>query len=165
MQKPILPKLIFCLLCCAGLALSACSYNKLTDRLPGIYRMDIQQGNVITQEMVDQLRPGMEKRQVQFVMGTPLLVDSFHEGRWDYLYSLKTGGGDKEQKRLTLFFENDRLARLEGDVRPSDEPPTAPTNKETIVEAPKYAPDAQDRKGIFRRALEKIGFGGEDAPE
>lgn len=86
--------------------------------VPGIYRADIHQGNIIEQEMVDRLRPGMNKRQVVHILGTPLLVDTFHQERWDYFYSLKQDGTLQEQKRISLFFEGEKLARLEGDLIP-----------------------------------------------
>ena len=60
---------------------------------PGVYKIAIPQGNIITQDMVDQLRPGMSKRQVIFVMGTPLVRDPFFQDRWDYVYSFQPGGG------------------------------------------------------------------------
>ena len=72
---------------------------------PGVYRIDIPQGNVITQEMVDQLRPGLNKRQVTFILGTPLIRDTFDQDRWDYLYSYQPGGGERVQERITVFFD------------------------------------------------------------
>ncbi len=86
--------------------------------VPGIYRADIHQGNIIEQEMIDQLKPGMNKRQVHHIMGSPLLIDTFHQERWDYFYSLKQEGELQEQKRISLFFEGEKLARLEGDLVP-----------------------------------------------
>ena len=68
----------------ACLAISACSD---AIRIPFVYRIDIYQGNIFSQEMVDQLKPGMTKRQVAFIMGTPLVEDAFHSDRWDYVYS------------------------------------------------------------------------------
>lgn len=90
-------------------------------RIPGVtpYRMEIQQGNYISQEMVSQLRRGMSKEQVRFVLGTPLLTDPFHADRWDYLYWRETSKGEREQRRLSVFFDDGRLARLEGDVAPA----------------------------------------------
>lgn len=82
------------------------------------YKMDIQQGNVVTSEMLLQLRPGMTKSQVQFIMGTPLLVDSFHTNRWDYFYQLRKQGKIVSQRRVILDFENDLLKRVRGDVVP-----------------------------------------------
>ncbi|WP_027858966.1 outer membrane protein assembly factor BamE [Marinobacterium jannaschii] len=86
---------------------------------PGVYKIDVPQGNVITQEMVDQLKPGLTKRQVRFVMGSPLVEDSFHSDRWDYIYTLQKGDGSYEKQQLRLFFEGDKLSSLNGDFRPS----------------------------------------------
>ena len=85
---------------------------------PGAYKIDIQQGNVITQEMVDQLRPGMTRAQVQYVMGTPLLEDSFNRDRWDYVQSNQPGGEERTQTTVTVIFEGDSLVSIEGDLRP-----------------------------------------------
>lgn len=92
---------------------------------PGVYKIDIQQGNVITQEMVDQLQPGMTKRQVQYVMGTPLIKDTFTQNRWDFVYTLQPGGKERQQESLTLYFENDLLSHFEGDFVPSANAPVA----------------------------------------
>ncbi len=70
--------------------------------------------------MVDQLRPGMTKRQVIFVMGTPLVRDPFHQNRWDYIYSYQPGGGERGQERVSVFFEDDALVSFSGDFTPSE---------------------------------------------
>ena len=88
--------------------------------LPTFYRIDIQQGNLIEQEQVDQLRIGMTKAQVQFLMGTPLIGDPFHQQRWDYFYSFRRDGKLQEKSRITLFFEGDLLNRI--DTSAFDEP-------------------------------------------
>ena len=95
--------------------LAGCSY---VPRIPGItpYRMEIQQGNYVTQEMVSQLKPGMTKEQVRFVLGTPMVTDIFHSDRWDYVYWRETAKGEREQRKLTVLFENGVLQRLDGDV-------------------------------------------------
>lgn len=99
-----------------GLALmTGCS----TLRFPGVYKLTIEQGNVITQEMIDQLKPGMSREQVEFVMGSPLIKDTFNDDRWDYLYRLKAGDEPAELYRMTVFFEADRLTHFTGDFRPS----------------------------------------------
>ena len=85
---------------------------------PGVYKMDVAQGNEVTQEMVDQLRPGMTQSQVRYVMGTPLLTDTFNQNRWDYIYQMVEEDERTEKRRITLYFENNRLVRLEGDLRP-----------------------------------------------
>ncbi len=87
-------------------------------RIPGItpYRIDIQQGNYISSEMVAQLRPGMSKEQVRLTLGTPLLTDIFHADRWDYIYWYEKAGAKPEQRKLTVYFEDGKLTRLDGDV-------------------------------------------------
>ncbi len=90
-----------------------------------VYRPDTQQGNFVTQEMVNKLRAGMTRNQVRFVLGTPLVTDAFHRDRWDYYYYFKKGiDGSAEIRRLTLIFDGDHLARLEGDllIRPATQP-------------------------------------------
>jgi outer membrane protein assembly factor BamE len=102
------------------LLLSACNNIGSMD-FPGVYKISIPQGNIITQEMVDQLRPGMTKRQVIFVMGTPLIRDPYHQDRWDYVYNFQPGGGERGQERLSVLFENDQLVSLSGDFEPTPE--------------------------------------------
>ena len=86
--------------------------------LPGLstHRIDIQQGNVVTQEMIDKLKPGMTRQQVRFVMGTPPIADPFHKDRWDYVYYLNKAGKIVEHRRLVLLFDGEVLKRVEGDV-------------------------------------------------
>jgi outer membrane protein assembly factor BamE len=89
------------------------------------YRQDIRQGNFVTQEMVSQLKPGMAREQVRYVLGTPLLTDPFHGNRWDYLYRYDSGKGDAvQQRRLSVYFEDNVLARVGGDTVVAD--PNAP---------------------------------------
>lgn len=101
-----------------ALFLHACNDVASLD-FPGVYKISIVQGNVITQEMVDQLRPGMTKRQVMFVMGSPLVRDPFHQDRWDYVYNFEPGGGTRGGERLTVYFIDDLLVRFEGDFMPT----------------------------------------------
>ncbi len=86
---------------------------------PGVYRIDVEQGNLINQEMVDQLKPGMTARQVQFILGTPLVQDTFNLNRWDYRYSIKNGTEIRDERRLTVFFENDRLTHFTSNYKPA----------------------------------------------
>ncbi|MDX1604614.1 MAG: outer membrane protein assembly factor BamE [Candidatus Competibacterales bacterium] len=90
---------------------------------PSFYSLDVRQGNVIEQEQVDQLRPGMSKRQVQRLLGSPLIVDPFHPDRWDYVYAFYPEGEvDRgEERRLTLYFRGDVLERVAGDDVPGTE--------------------------------------------
>jgi len=80
------------------------------------YRIDIQQGNFVSQEMVAQVKRGMTKDQVRFVLGTPLVTDIFHAERWDYVYQLDRPGQPLVQRRLAVFFADGKLDRLEGDI-------------------------------------------------
>lgn len=80
------------------------------------HRIEVQQGNLVTQEMLIRLKQGMTPSQVRFVLGTPLIVDPFRNNRWDYVFSLKKGSAAVEQRHVTVVFENDRLVSIEGDV-------------------------------------------------
>jgi len=77
------------------------------------YKMDIRQGNYVTPEMRDKLKPGMSRVQVRYIMGVPLISDAFHGNRWDYVYRLEHGSKLVEQQRLTLYFEGDSLSRID----------------------------------------------------
>jgi outer membrane protein assembly factor BamE len=94
---------------------------KQVPMLPGItpHKIDIQQGNYVTQDMVAKLKPGMSKSQVRFALGTPLIVDPFHSDRWDYIYVLQKGGRVAEQRRIVVVFQDDKLLRIDGDIVPS----------------------------------------------
>ncbi|MCH2578053.1 MAG: outer membrane protein assembly factor BamE [Pseudomonadota bacterium] len=111
-----LSKSILGLICLIGL--TSCNNIGSMD-FPGVYKIGIPQGNIITQEMIDQLRPGMTKRQVIFVMGTPLVRDPYRQDRWDYVYSYQPGGGERGQERITVFFVEDQLVNFTGDFVPS----------------------------------------------
>lgn len=91
-----------------------------TLEFPGVYKINVEQGNVITQEMVDQLKPGMSMEQVEYVMGSPLIKDTFNGSRWDYVYNIQRGDQARKQHRLTIFFEHESLKYFTGDFIPSD---------------------------------------------
>ena len=99
--------------------LTACSFSFPKLSLPRLYKITVQQGNVITQEMVDQLKPGMTHSQVAFIMGEPILRNTFNENRWDYVYTVVLPGYFNQEIRMSLFFENDVLAYFTGDLAPS----------------------------------------------
>ncbi len=82
-----------------------------------IYRIDIQQGNLLEQNDVEQVQVGMTRSQVQFLLGTPMVADSFHRDRWDYTYYLRLGRSrDVERRWIVVYFEDDRVARIERDL-------------------------------------------------
>lgn len=87
-------------------------------RIPGItpYKPEIQQGNYLSQETIAQLKPGMSKEQVRFILGTPLITDVFHADRWDYVYWREAENGKREERRIALFFNEGKLERIQGDV-------------------------------------------------
>jgi len=115
--------------------LSACGFVGF----PGVYKIDVEQGNIVTQEMADQLKPGMSRRQVRFIMGTPLIEDTFNQDRWDYPYVKRNGLNVLSESLLTVVFEGDTLVTVRGDYLPpawseqsstEDEKPAEPAAEE-----------------------------------
>jgi outer membrane protein assembly factor BamE len=111
---------------CAGVlglgALLGCT-TSANDRLLGVitpYRMEIVQGNVVTQEMAAQLRNGLTRDQVRSLLGSPLLTDVFHADRWDYVFSIRRQGTTPQQRRVTVLFEKDRVVSFEAAQLPSE---------------------------------------------
>ena len=162
------------------LALVGC---KQAPELPAVispYKIDIQQGNVVSQAMVDKLKAGMTRAQVRFALGSPLIVDPFRTDRWDYVYMYQKQGQEAQRRRVTIIFEEDRLLRIEGDVVPVDSTrqPQPPAAGPPLAAPPAAMPDAaaaakpappkpeaeenkekpKEEKGFFGRMLEKIGF-------
>lgn len=127
--------------------------------LPGVlYRIDVQQGNVVTEEMLEKLKPGMTKSQALFVLGSPLIVDPFRDNRWDYVYLFREKGDLVEQKRITLFFDQDNLTKIEDyqttKHTPKPEPvavksvekETAPLAKEIVLKENKVKPSEKKKR-------------------
>ena len=102
----------------ATICLSACSSLEF----PWVYKISVQQGNILDQEDIDKLEVGMTKRQVRFVMGSPLMADTFNPNRWDYYYSRRSGDGKTKKETLTIFFENDKYVRHSGTKAPQPKP-------------------------------------------
>lgn len=98
---------------------SASSSRTLVDRLTP-YRMEVVQGNVVTREMAEQLRPGLSRDQVRSLLGSPLLTDIFHADRWDYVFTIRRQGAAAQQRRVTVFFAGDRLSTHEASDLPSE---------------------------------------------
>jgi outer membrane protein assembly factor BamE len=116
--------------------------------------MTVQQGNIITEEMVDRLELGMTKRQVQFLLGTPLLTDFFQTDRWDYTYTIQRGHDPMEIRYLTLYFQDDSLVRASMGTSARIRRAPASEPEEMVVSVPDY----QERKGLITRSLEAIGL-------
>jgi len=135
------------------LALSGCG----KDKIPGVYRIDIQQGNDVTQEMINKLKPGMTKKQVAYIMSTPLLIDTFHPNRWDYVYSYHPGNGDRYQRRITLLFtnEDESLSRVEGDfnIVAREELPVIENQDVNVI-----VPLKNKNTGFFYSVKDALGF-------
>jgi outer membrane protein assembly factor BamE len=140
----------FCIVLLGGSLLVSCS--TLLNNLPGVYTIDIQQGNIVDQAMIDQLRPNMTERQVLYILGSPMLVDTFHQKRWDYLYSNQPSGEDRQQKRVSIVFnEDNQVVGVQGDFKPSSTPVVKPS-EETTVDVPKRDIEKtmwQKIKGVF----------------
>jgi len=144
------------------LTLTACSS---VPRFIEEYKIDVQQGNVLTQEMVSQLRPGLSRDQVRFILGSPLLTDVFHHDRWDYLFRLKEGkSGEVTMRKLTVFFDAEgRLERVIGDVEAQDENvPETPASRTQVVDLGTVSPDEplpeEEKPGLWRKMMDALGF-------
>lgn len=118
-----------------SLLLASCS-NMSTPKLAWLtpHKIEIRQGNLVTPEMREKLKVGMSRLQVRSVLGTPLVNDPFHASRWDYVYRLEQSGKLVEQQRLTLYFDDDRLARIDESSMP---PLSAPPPQEAPAAQPK----------------------------
>jgi len=87
---------------------------------PRVHKVTVQQGNLITQDMVDQLKPGMTRSQVAFIMGDPVFRNPFEDNRWDYIYTVEVPGRFQQRRLMSLYFVDERLAYFTGDFVPSD---------------------------------------------
>lgn len=106
------------LICSLLLMAASCSLSRIS--IPRVFKITIQQGNLISQEMIDQLKPGMTRTQVAFVMGEPVARNTFNEDRWDYIYTVVVPGVYSDEKRMSLYFENEVLAYFTGDFAPTE---------------------------------------------
>lgn len=126
--------------------LGACS--SMPDLVTAInpFRIDVRQGNYVSQDMVAQLKPGQTKDQVRFILGTPLIVDAFHADRWDYVYRFQPGRGELEQRKLTVYFQDNRLVRVAGDVVAGDavEAPARPPMQTLEIVNPNAKPKLEE---------------------
>jgi len=149
------------------LAINACSDSPLQNikqpSIPFVHKIDIQQGNVVTQQMVAQLRLGMDKRKVRFVMGTPIIRDTFHANRWDYIYTFHKGGSSADERRLitAVFNEDGNLINLEGSIVPALGPLEIDIHQDTSVEVPGDLP----KTGVLHKLKGAMPFTGDDEPK
>lgn len=128
------------LLVAVAFALTAC-----------VYRIDIQQGNLLEDKDIAQVEVGMTRSQVQFLLGTPMVSDSFHRDRWDYAYYLRKGRSpDVDRRWVVVYFDNDRVSRIERDLTLQ---PTAAS----------LEPDDRHTRHRKRRSAEKDAEGSKDA--
>ena len=134
----------------AALGGAAAGCAKLPEMpIPGLYRLDVRQGNALDDEALVLLETGMERSRVRRLLGTPAVSDVFHPDRWEYLYSYAPGGEQQQWRRITLHFEDDRLVRIEGDLRPADA--GTPEEPPRVVLVPPRPPP----KGIIGRLLRR----------
>jgi outer membrane protein assembly factor BamE len=125
--------------------------------------MVIQQGNFISQEMVAQLKPGMTREQVRYVLGTPLVADIFHADRWDYVFFRELPNGKREQRNLSVVFEKDKLARVLGDLMPPEATAPQATGFEPMVK-PESKPAAKPEPEAPKAAAEAAKPAADAAP-
>ncbi|ENO90052.1 outer membrane protein assembly factor BamE [Thauera linaloolentis] len=120
--------------------LAGCSFDSIVGVVDP-YRIDVRQGNYVDQDMVSQLKRGMTRDQVRFVLGSPLVVDMFRKDRWDYVYRFKPGSGQPEQRVISVFFVDGQLDHVEGDVQSGSEASAAPAERSRVVEVPPAVED------------------------
>lgn len=150
---------VFCTL------LAACTYKPA---FINEYKIDVQQGNVLTQEMVAQLKPGQTRDQVRFLLGSPMIADIFHQQRWDYVYRYQSGKtGEVESRKFAVFFGADgRLERTSGDVEQATVADlTAPAANSRLVDLGSLSPEAaakplppRQEPSFYQRLMDMMGF-------
>jgi outer membrane protein assembly factor BamE len=159
MPVPTALKSLLPLVLCSGLV--ACgSFNGASNRLAGIvtpYQIDVVQGNVVTREQVEQLRPGLPRQSVRDLLGTPLLQSVFHADRWDYVFSFRRKGEESQLRKLTVFFKNDLLERFDADAMPTEaEFVSSLDNTRKSVKVPELQASEESLKA-FAQASSKDG--------
>jgi outer membrane protein assembly factor BamE len=155
-------KALILLACGATLALSGCGGREtkpeyresMLSDLPFVYKMTVQQGNIVTEEMVDRLEAGMTRNQVRYLLGTPMLVDIFHQDRWYYTYTIKRGHGEMEKRPLAVFFDGDEMVRVEGFIRPNAQRAASREPQQMLVNVPDWSGD----QGFFSKTLRAVGL-------
>ena len=143
-------------LCAAALAAGLASgcqtletYMPVVTHL-GVYKIDVNQGNFLSQDMVDKLKTGQTKAQVKTVLGTPLITSAFRDNRWDYVYEFTRQGRMIEHRQFTVYFSDEKLARWEGDEMPQS---IVELNRAAVNKQLQHIPDADDR-GFFAKIFD-----------
>jgi outer membrane protein assembly factor BamE len=99
------------------------TFDNATQRVAGLvtpYKVEVVQGNFVSKEQVEAIKPGMSRQQVRDILGTPLVTSVFHAARWDYVFTLKRQGVKAQERKLAVFFNGEVLDRVEGDTMPSE---------------------------------------------
>lgn len=120
---PLRTPRIFLAVAAAAMLAGCGSLDNASHRIAGAftpYKVEVVQGNFISREQVEALQPGMSREQVRNILGTPLVTSVFHSNRWDYVFTLKRQRVEPQQRRLTVFFDGEAMARVEGDTMPSE---------------------------------------------
>lgn len=136
--------------------LTACSVKSPIDYFEAkIYKLDVQQGNIITAEMLMGLKPGMTRAQVKYVLGTPLIQDSFHENRWDYIYKMIKDDRLIEERHVVVLFADDELVDVKGDIIQSNDiligAETERQSKVITLSEADYAEQKKDKNSLLSR--------------
>ena len=143
----------------SAILLSACAtletYMPAVQSL-GVYKLDVNQGNYLSQDLVDKLKVGMTKPQVRTVLGSPLLTPIFRDNRWDYIYEYQRQGKVVEHRQFTVYFAEDKLARWEGDEMPQS---MVDVNRVATDKQLQHIPSAED-KGFLDKILDIFRGGG-----
>jgi outer membrane protein assembly factor BamE len=144
------PALLPCALL-GALLLSGCESLQRTDSLFGLitpYRIDIVQGNVVTQEQAALIKPGLSRLQVRDVLGTPLIADPFHANRWDYIFTLRRPGAEPQRRSVVVLFENDVVKSIEAPPLPSEREFVASISRFKDIRAPKLELSQEERAAL-----------------
>jgi len=107
----------------AACSLAGCASLQSSDNLLGVitpYRIEVVQGNVVTQEQIARVQPGLTRAQVRDIMGSPLLTDPFHADRWDYVFTIRRQGAEPQRRAVVLIFEDDKLKSVDAPPLPSE---------------------------------------------
>jgi outer membrane protein assembly factor BamE len=140
---------------CATKQDGAPEYQESTlNKLPFVYQMTIQQGNIITEEMVDRLEPGMTRSQVRYLLGTPMLTDLFHQDRWYYTYTIRLPHREMEKKPLVVYFDGDVMTRVEGFTTPNPARLEGREPEDIIVSVPDWDGDS----GLVQKTIKALGI-------